>query len=149
MAGGTRGHNRIARNILAGLHTRLGDGPCEAFGSDMRLRVTATGLYTYPDVMVVCGEAQVEDDNDDTLLEATIVFEVLSDSTEQYDRGDKASHYRHLSTLREFFLISQNQVRVERFVRQGNDWLFTEFSDLSPGVEIDSLDIEIPMREIY
>ncbi len=100
MSGASRDHNRIAGNFYRKISDQLEDGPCEAFMNDMRVRVTPTGLYTYPDVVVVCGEAQFLDDEVNTLLNPTLIVEVLSPSTEDYDRGGKFAHYRRLNSLR-------------------------------------------------
>jgi len=99
MSGASREHNLIAGNIVAELNQQLRAKPCEVYPSDMRLKVTATGLYTYPDVMVVCGEPKFEDKYVDTLLNPTLIVEVLSQSTERYDRIAKTSYYRTLDSL--------------------------------------------------
>src|SRR5436190_17466052 len=108
MAGGRRAHNLIASNVITSLNTQLAERPCEVYPSDMRVKVSETGLYTYPDVVVVCGEEQFQDEQEDTLLNPTLLVEVLSESTEAYDRGDKAAHYRSLESLQQYVLISQN-----------------------------------------
>jgi Uma2 family endonuclease len=148
MSGASRDHNRIAGNFYRKISDQLEDGPCEAFVNDMRVRVTPTGLYTYPDV-VVCGEAQFLDDELDTLLNPTLIVEVLSPSTEGYDRGDKFSHYRRLDSLREYLLIAQNEVMVERHVRKGKKWVVTKYQDMEETLVLESIGCAVPLRQIY
>jgi len=149
MSWASREHNLIAGNFYATLHAQLRDRPCEAYMGDMRVRVSATGLYTYPDVVVVCGQPQFEDSELDSLLNPTLIVEVLSDSTEAYDRGVKFKHYRRLESLREYVLVSQDKVLVERFARQGDEWLLAEFSRLEDVLRLASIGCEAPLREIY
>src|SRR5258708_7680372 len=99
LAGASLRHNLIAANTLASLHSQLRKRECTVYPSDMRLKVSRTGLYTYPDLSVVCGTPQLEDDHQDTLLNPTLIIEVLSPSTESYDRGKKFQHYRTVETL--------------------------------------------------
>jgi Uma2 family endonuclease len=149
MAGASREHNLISANILAELHVQLRSRPCETYSSDMRVKVSATRLYTYPDVVVVCGEPRFEDEHVDTLLNPTVLIEVLSPSTEAYDRGDKFAHYRRLESLQEYVLIAQERMRVEHYARQGEQWLLTEFSQPDEQLPLASIGCEIPLREIY
>src|SRR5262245_46847116 len=102
MAGASREHNLIAGNLHGELRSQLKGRPCETYVSDMRVFIDRTGLYTYPDIVAVCGEARFQDDGVDTLLNPTVIVEVLSDSTERYDRGRKFGHYRQLPSLREY-----------------------------------------------
>jgi Uma2 family endonuclease len=111
--------------------------------------VSRTGLYTYPDVMAVCGEAQFLDQEVDTLLNPSVIVEVLSRTTESYDRGAKFGHYRQLNSLQEYVLVSQDRVLVERFTRHGDDWLFSAYDSLDASLKLESIGCEIPLREIY
>jgi Uma2 family endonuclease len=149
MSGASRQHNRIAGNVYRKISDQLADRPCEAFISDLRLCVGPTGLYTYPDVMVVCGEPEFLDGEVDTLLNPTLIVEVLSPSTELYDRGAKFGHYRRLASLKEYVLIAQNQVLVERFVRQGDDWLLSTQNQFTDSLRLASIDCYLTLREIY
>lgn len=149
MTGASRVHCLITGNIAAALHTRLRGRACEAYISLMRVKVSPTGLYTYPDVTVVCGEARFEDDQVDTLLNPTVIIEVLSESTEKYDRGQKFAHYRRLESLQEYLLIAQSQVRVERYARQGEQWLLSEVSDRDGEVNLEAIGCRLALREIY
>jgi Uma2 family endonuclease len=150
MAGASRAHNRITTNVTGQLYGQLRGRECEAFGSDMRVKVTATGLYTYPDVTVVCGEPLFEDDEVDTLLNPTVIVEVLSPSTEAYDRGDKFAHFRRLEALREYVLIAQDRHRVEQYTRQPDDrWLLTEVSDPGAALTLQSIGCRLTLSDIY
>lgn len=149
MAGGSRRLNLIALSVAAEVRQALKSRPCEVYPSDMRVRIDKTGLYTYPDVAVVCGEPEFEDDEVDTLLNPTLLIEVLSKSTEGYDRGAKARQYRTIPSLREHVLISQSMVDIESMVRHtGDGWLFRQTTSLST-VTFASLDITIDVAEIY
>jgi Uma2 family endonuclease len=138
MAGATRDHNRIKENMSFELNSRLRDGPCETLSSDMRVKVRATGLQAYPDVVVYCGAAEyLDNEKQDTLLNPTLIVEVLSESTEKYDRTTKFKHYRRIPSLREYVMISQDHVSIERYVRQANGrWLLTEYDDREPAAAL-------------
>ena len=117
--------------------------------SDIRVCVARTGLYTYPDVAAVCGKSSWQDDEVDTLLNPTMIVEVLSPTTESYDRGKKFGHYRRLESLREYVLVAQDEVRVERYTRQGDDWVLTELNRLEDTLRLTSIGCEVSLREIY
>ncbi len=149
MSGASRKHNLVAGNMYAEIHGQLRRRSCEAYMGDMRVRVTPTGLYTYPDVVVVCDEPEFLDDELDTLLNPTLIVEVLSPSTEGYDRGGKFEHYRTLDSLKEYVLVAQDQVLVERRVRQGQEWASTEYGNIEETLVLESIGCAIPLREIY
>jgi Uma2 family endonuclease len=149
MAGASEEHILIVTNVVGELRSRLKGRPCRIYANDLRLKVTPTGLYTYPDVVVVRGERRFDDAQRDTLLNPTLIVEVLSDSTEAYDRGDKFAHYLRLESLQEYVMIAQDQPRVERYARQGGDWRFTVIADPDGMLRLASLDCELPLREIY
>lgn len=149
MSGTTAVHNTLALNLASEIRAQFRGRPCKVFMIDVRLRVTPTGLYTYPDVIAVCGGAQFLDGEFDTLLNPTMIAEVLSPSTEKYDRGEKADDYRTLPSLKEYVLISQKQVLVERFVRQGEQWVHTKIRGLDETLVLESIGCAIPRREIY
>jgi Uma2 family endonuclease len=111
MTGASRTHNLIAGNTLASLHSQIRRTPCQIFPSDMRVKVQKTGLYTYPDLVLICGEPQFTDDALDTLLNPLVLIEILSPSTERYDRGLKFQHYRTIETLQDYILIAQDNYR--------------------------------------
>ncbi|MDR3637375.1 MAG: Uma2 family endonuclease [Isosphaeraceae bacterium] len=150
MSGASRKHNLVAGNLYREISTQLRGRPCESFMSDMRVRANATGLFSYPDLAVVCGEPRFLDKEVDTLLNPTVIVEVLSPSTEVYDRGRKFAHYRRMRSLQEYVLIAQDKVLVERYTRQGEeDWLLTELSRLDDVLRLDSIGCQVPPREIY
>jgi len=150
MSGASRKHNLVAGNVSRVLGEQLRERDCEVDQSDMRVKVSPTGLYTYPDVTVACGEPVFEDAEVDTLLNPKVVVEVLSPSTADYDRGGKFTHYRRLPSLREYVLISPDRPLVEHYVRQGPDeWLLTENSSLQDTLVLPSLECQLPLSEIY
>jgi Uma2 family endonuclease len=149
MSGVSREHNLIAGNMFATIHSQLKGRPCEAYSSDMRVRTSPTGIYTYPDVSAVCGGPQFLDDEVDTLLNPNLIVEVLSPSTENYDRGDKFVRYKAIASLREYVLVAQDEVLVKRFVKQGEEWVRTEYRDLGVTLILESIGCANPLREIY
>lgn len=150
MAGATEPHNLIVTNTISELRQQLKHRPCKVYPSDMRVRVSATGLYSYPDVVVVCGEAEFEDDHRDTLLNTTLLVEVLSPSSEAYDRGKKFGHYRRLPSLKEYVLISQDRHLVEVFARQPDGhWLLAEASRLEEAIPLGSIQATLRLVEVY
>jgi Uma2 family endonuclease len=150
MAGASRWHNLIVTNVLRELSTQLKGRPCTTYPSDMRVKVNPTGLYSYPDVTVVCGEAQFEDNQQDTLLNPTLIVEVLSESTEAYDRGGKFAHYRKLASLMEYVLIAQTKPHIEHYVRQpDNRWLLAEADSLHDSIHLPSIDCHLALAEVY
>jgi len=133
------------------LGTQLRDRPCNVYSNDMRVRVTNTGLFTYPDVVVTCGEEEFADDEQDTLLNPLVVFEVLSDSTEAYDRGKKFEHYQNIESLSTYVLVAQGAPRIERFVRQegGRGWAYTETHEADALVGIEAIDCRLELEDVY
>jgi Uma2 family endonuclease len=118
--------------------------------SDMRVKVESTGLYTYPDIVICCDQPSFEDKVFDTLLNPRVIIEVLSDTTEKYDRGVKAQHYRQIESLQEYVLVSQDRPLIERYVRQPDgDWLLTEIAGLDRVFEFASVPASAQMSEIY
>lgn len=151
MAGATFPHNRIKENFARALGNALDGGPCVALSSDMRVKVRATGLSTYPDVVVFCGAPEfVDAEKQDTLLNPTLIVEVLSESTEKYDRSTKLKHYRRIPSLRDYVMVSQDQVLVERYTRDDTGrWVYAECDDPAGVLDLESLGVEIPLAAIY
>lgn len=150
MSGASRKHNLITVNISAQLNPQLRGKPCEAYISDMRVKVRASGLYTYPDVVVVCGEPQFEDAHIDTLLNPTLLIEVLSPSTERYDRIAKTAYYRTLESLKEHLLVSQDELRLEQYVRQPDDtWVLIEHASTDNVIALKSISCSLALRDVY
>jgi Uma2 family endonuclease len=152
MTGASRRHNIIAVNITASLDGQLTGRPCEIYANDMRVRIASKReyAYTYPDVVVVCGEPQFEDDHLDTFLNPTVLVEVLSESTERYDRGKKFSFYRTIESLAEYVLVAQDEYKVEQYVRQPDGrWLLADHSSPEDVVEIASVQCALALRDVY
>ncbi len=150
IAGGTRVHARVATNVLTTLSESLRGTPCEAFTSDMRV-MTPSGLYTYPDASVVCGEVHVIGGEERaTLLNPVVLMEVLSDSTREYDCGEKFEMYRSISALRDVVLIEQSKPRVEhRHRARAEEWISRVFDALDQTVSLESIGVELPLARIY
>jgi len=150
MSGASRKHILIGGNIYAAFHHQLRKRRCEVYNSDMRVRISKTDLYTYPDVTVVCDTPLFDDDYKDILLNPTVVVEVLSKSTESYDRGIKFGHYRTIVSLTDYLLISQDKCLAEHYVRQSNNsWLLSEYSRHEDIIRIDSVNCELLLADIY
>ena len=150
MAGASRRHNLIVMNVIGELRSQLKGRPCRPYPSDMRLRIEATGLYTYPDVMVVCGEERFGDEKQDTLLNPDVIVEVLSDSTESYDRGDKFQNYRRIDSLKEYVIISQNCRKIEKYARtEDGKWVLDETDEDHPAIDLESIGCELALSEVY
>jgi Uma2 family endonuclease len=151
MAGGSLRHNAISVNLVISLGGRLRGSSCRPCNSDQRIRIPANGLATYPDVSVVCGEVQVDAEDRDAIINPRIIFEVLSKSTESYDRGKKFDLYRQLDSLHEYILVNQDEPQVERFVRQQDgSWVLNVFKGLPAMLELQSIAAgALPLSEIY
>ena len=149
MTGASREHNLVSGNIYRELSLQLKKRPCEAYINDMRVKATEANSYHYPDIAVVCGKPQFEDGQVDTLLNPSVLIEVLSPSTEAYDRGGKFAHYRKIATLREYLLVSQDQPSIERYVRQNDVWILTEATGLETSVPLESIGCVLSLREVY
>ena len=149
MTGASRKHNLITVNIAGELRNQLKIRTCEVYSNDMRIKSAEANSYHYPDIVVACGTTLFEDTQVDTLLNPTLLIEVLSPSTEAYDRGGKFAHYRKIATLREYLLVSQDQPSIERYVRQGDVWILTEAVALEASVPLESIDCVLSLREVY
>jgi len=150
MAGASRRHNLISLNVAAELHGQLKGRPCETYAADMRLGVDLARHYTYPDVAVVCGEPEFLDDgNFDILLNPTVLVEVLSPTTEDYDRGRKVARYRRLGTLTDYVLVAQDRMQVEHYRREGMNWLLSEYSEPDAVVDLPAVGCRLTLAEIY
>ncbi len=151
LAGASIKHNYIVANLLAGLHSALRGKPCSVFSSDLRVKVQASGLYTYPDVVVVCGELITDDKYRDTVLNPILIIEVLSESTEAYDRGKKFEKYRLIPELREYVLVAQDRPHVEVFTRSDATarWVLSEATGADAAIELLSIECTLPLADIY
>ncbi len=151
MVGASRRHNRIVTNLVTALDNQLRARPCNVYSNDMRVRVTSTGLFTYPDVVVTCGKEAFADDEQDTLLDPLVIFEVLSDSTEAYDRGQKFEHYQNIDSLSTYVLVAQKATRIERYVRHegGRAWIYTEAHETDAIFGIEAIACELKLEDVY
>jgi Uma2 family endonuclease len=150
MVGASRKHNLIATNILSLLWQQLRGKSCEVYPSDMRVRIPSANLYTYPDVVVVCSEPQFEDEQVDTLLNPTVLVEVLSKSTALYDRTMKSGYYRTLASLKEYLLVAQDEYLVEQYTKQADGrWLLGDIRSAEATVELSLIQCALPLKEIY
>jgi len=149
MSGASRAHNLIIANLVRVMGNQLLEKSCEVYPSDMRVQIESN-IYTYPDVTVVCGDAKFADDVFDTLLNPTVIIEILSPSTEAYDRGGKFRNYRKLASLQEYVLVSQNPHHVERFLFQDNGiWSFTDAEGPDATIELSSIDCVLTLTDVY
>jgi Uma2 family endonuclease len=150
MAGASFAHVVIVGNLGRELGNRLKTGPCGVYSSELRLRVAPNGLFTYPDVMVICGGPEFADDRTDTVANPVLIVEVLSESAQAYDRGKKFDQYRTLPSLREYLLVAQDAPRIEQWIRQPDDnWLRAESSGLDASIQLVSVNRMLPLAEIY
>lgn len=150
MAGASENHNGILTATLSRLFLQLRGGSCRPYANDLRVRVSATGLYTYPDIVVVCGAGHYSDDRRDILLNPAAIIEILSPSTEAYDRGRKFLQYQTIPTLREYALIAQDAPLIEHYARQGDGgWRYTVADGLGATLPLPTLNCALTLAEIY
>jgi Uma2 family endonuclease len=150
MAGAREAHNLIVANVLFQIFGQVRSGPCRVYPSDMRVRVSATGLYTYPDIVVACEPPRFLDGERDTLLNPTLIVEVLSPSTEAYDRGRKFGHYRSIESLAEYLLVSSERIGAELFTRQTDGaWLLTASGDLTDTINLSATGCRLALADLY
>lgn len=149
-AGASRRHNRIVTNLVVALDLQLRERACNVYSNDMRVKVQTTGLFTYPDVVVTCGEEKFIDGENDVLLNPLVIIEVLSDSTEASDRGKKFENYQTIESLKEYLLVSQNSQRIEQFVRQSSkNWIYSETHEPGETIKIQSIECELKLEDVY
>ena len=151
MSGASKAHNLIASNVNASLHAQLRGRGCRVYPSNMRLKVLATGLHTYPDLTVVCGPPEFANPaRRDTLVNPVVIVEILSPSTERYDRGEKFQHYRTIPTLREYLLIVQDRPRIELYLRQADGlWLLAEAVGVEASLTLPALQAALRLADVY
>ena len=152
MAGASRNHNQITSNLVVSLGRQLAKLPCSVYSSDMKVRTNTadTSKYSYPDVVLSCDKELFEDDKGDVLLNPQIIIEVLSDSTEAYDRGLKFFHYQLIPSLQEYLLVSQHYCRVEHYQRRADkQWVYSEFHSMGDSIPLATLACSLMVSEIY
>ncbi len=149
MTGASLAHNRISVNLISSLHGKLRGGSCQVLASDMRVWVPRAHSYVYPDVLVVCGSAELYDHQKDVLLNPRLVIEILSPSTERLDRRKKFWGYQTIEALQEYLLVSQDEMFVEQFVRDGAAWRYVAWLPESGRVELKSVPAVLAFDEVY
>jgi Uma2 family endonuclease len=150
MAGASWAHNLIVWNLVTGFGQQLRKGPCRGTPSDMRVRISPSGLYTYPDITIVCGEPQFLDERRDTLLNPNLIVEVLSPSTEAYDRGRKFKHYRSVESVSQYLLVASEQVGAELFTRQPDGgWRLIVVSSMEDSLDLQSVGCRLALADVY
>jgi Uma2 family endonuclease len=149
MSGASRHHVTIMVNIATSLKLQMRGRDCSVYTSDMRVNIPSSGRYTYPDVVAVCGEQRFEDAEVDTLLNPMVIVEVLSETTEKYDRGEKFDHYRTIGSLRQYVLVAQTSMRVEHYVLQEGQWVFSALTAAEERLSLPSIGCEISLTDIY
>ncbi|SLM30844.1 conserved hypothetical protein [Desulfamplus magnetovallimortis] len=151
MTGASVKHNRIQHNISRVLGNKLLNSQCDVFSNDMRVKIEQLEKYTYPDILVVCGDIEIENIKGvETILNPLVIIEILSDSTEAYDRGDKFKHYQFISSLREYILVSQHSYWIEKYKRAGDgQWIYSSCNETGHSITIDSIGCELLLEDIY
>jgi Uma2 family endonuclease len=149
MAGGSPRHSLVTANISYQLNLRLPDGPCAVHSPDLRVCVRADRLLTYPDVTVVCGPPEYFDERRDTIVNPTILVEVLSPSTRGFDRGEKAFLYRQVPSVCEYLLVDPDSTHVEHYRRAGGEWVLKSYANVSETIALGSVGVELPVATIY
>lgn len=151
MAGATKEHNRIKENLSGEIYIALKGEPCQSFSSDYRVHIPKNGLYTYPDLIVVCDEPELLDEKFDTLLNPTVLIEILSKSTRGYDKNAKFALYRDIPTLREYLLVDSRRVKIEVWQKSADGvWsLAKETDQLNGTIQIETIGLTLSLRAIY
>lgn len=150
MTGSSEEHNLIATNIVRELGNQFRRRPCYVYAGDMKVRADAANVGAYPDIMAVCGERSYHDQRRDIITNPILIIEILSDSTEAYDRGDKFAHYRTLPSLQTYLLVSQHRVAAELYVRQADGrWLLSTYDRLADSVPLESVEASLALAEVY
>jgi Uma2 family endonuclease len=149
-AGGSANHNQIIINLIAYLAHNMQNRNCRLFTNDMKVWIEEKDLFTYPDVIVVCGKAEFYPDRDDTITNPMVIIEVLSESTENYDRVKKFGFYRSIPTFQEYILVNQYRVHIEHFYLESKGkWIFTDYSNENDILKFNKIDFEISLKDAY
>jgi Uma2 family endonuclease len=150
LAGASPRHNLIVANIIITLGGQFKGRPCRVYPSDLRVRISSSKGFFYPDVSVVCGDDEVADEERDVILNPTLIVEVSSESTAAFDRGKKFLSYQQIASLQEYLLVSQDEILVEGYSRQGNDtWLYTKVTGLEGSLSLPSIECELALQDVY
>ena len=150
MSGASLPHNKIFSNLFIDTGVKLKGKKCQPFGGDLRIHIPKNTLYTYPDLSIVCGDPKTTDDSFDTVTNPTVIFEILSKSTRNYDKGEKFTLYRDIESLKEYILIDSEKIMVEKFTKNSdNSWTLTEFTAINDRFEMKSIDVTLMLSDIY
>ncbi len=150
MSGASFNHNVIAGNTFAALHSSLSDYDCIVFSSDMKIQVDKESHYTYPDISIVCGDVEFAENRNDVIANPLVIFEILSDSTKDYDRGSKFTAYRNIASLKDYILVDQHSYHVEYFHKnEADQWSLSEFKNVNDMFKISSTDVELSLKTVY
>ena len=149
MAGASINHNLIVSNIIIAMGNALQDSPCSVFPSDVKVQIEKAYHYVYPDVSIVCGDIEYAENRNDTITNPLVVFEVLSESSKDYDRGFKFSAYKNIASLKDYIIVEQNACHIQHFYKENNKWILKEFKKLSDSFEIKSVKAELFLKMIY
>lgn len=150
MSGASLSHNRISSNLSGEIYAFLKNKSCSVFSSDLRVKIPATGLYTYPDLTIACDKMEFEDNVFDTIKNPKVIFEILSKSTETYDRGTKFKHYRTIESLNEYILVSQDSILIEKYTKiSDSEWKYNFYETLENELYIESIDCKVKLSDIY
>jgi Uma2 family endonuclease len=150
MAGASKNHNRINFDLGTSINLALKGTNCEVFANDMKLWIKAENIFTYPDLMIICGKAEFYEGRDDALLNPVVIFEILSDSTKIHDRVEKFDFYRSIPTFQEYILIDQYRIHVEQmYLETRNKWILSEYNEITDVLKLAKVKVQIPLQEIY
>jgi Uma2 family endonuclease len=150
MSGASNRHNIIFSNLFTGIGIALKGKPCQPYGPDMRVNIPENTLFTYPDISVFCGEVEPSAEDEDTVIQPTLLIEILSPSTKEYDRGGKFKLYRDIPTLKEYILVDALSINIEAFrINNSGHWELEEYCTLEGNLNMQSINVSIPLTEIY
>ncbi len=150
MSGASIIHNKIFSNIFGDLSFRLKGNKCQTFGSDLRIHIPKNTLYTYPDISIICGEIETTDDKFDTVTNPSVIIEILSASTRDYDIGKKFMLYREIESLKEYILIDSEHLLIIKHIKNpDNSWLMTEYKNMEDSFLISTIDLEMKLEDVY
>ena len=150
MAGGSPRHNLVSGSIHTLINVHLWESPCKVFNSEMKVRVPSSRKYHYPDVTIVCEKPEYADDEKDVLLNPLLIVEVLSKSTQGYDKGKKFLYYQEIDSFREYLLVAQDQPVVQHYVRQPDgSWIYKKIEGMEQGVQLATINFQLKLKDIY
>ena len=150
MSGASLPHNLIFKNTFINLGIKLQGKTCQPFGSDLRVHIPKNTMFTYPDITIICGDPETLDDKTDTMTNPSVIIEILSKTTRDYDKGQKFTLYRDINSLKEYLLIDSESIRIEKYIRNTDDsWLLRDYKMLTDRFIIETIEEELSLEEIY